>query len=402
MAEKKLLFVYPIGYCRKGEVRNFHVMFEHLLPLLKASKTKVILVVLNNLPGEIKEAKTYFSTVGIDGDFEQIYFERQYPRGKFYYQIIQAFKNSRNLLKIIRQQQPNVVYGYNYIGTFYPALAKLFVRFKLIFDLRGDRVAEIKEAGASEFKVFLKGLMEKLLFAKTDLLFTVSDDFKAIPSHIKRVPKYNFYNPEIFNYLPQKASEKRGELGLSGRFIWLYSGSDHHYQMIDWMASFFAQFHYLYPESFWLINSSSSPTSFHQALAKANVPESAYQIRKLNATELNDIQMVADAAFLVREDLLLNHCAFPTKFAEYLASGVPVFISPHVHTLVPMVVNNQLGMVVDFHEPIERLTPKIHQFFYQNSGLKQRCATFALNNLTWLNRASHVHAVFNDLLNEES
>ncbi len=53
----------------------------------------------------------------------------------------------------------------------------------------------------------------------------------------------------------------------------------------------------------------------------------------------------SDMGILVREDTITNRVASPTKFAEYLACGLPVLISPHVGDFSELVVKHDLGVL---------------------------------------------------------
>ena len=55
----------------------------------------------------------------------------------------------------------------------------------------------------------------------------------------------------------------------------------------------------------------------------------------------------ADYGLLLREDSLTNRVAAPVKFAEYIAAGLRVFISPDIGDYSMMVVREDLGRVLD-------------------------------------------------------
>ncbi|MCO5273480.1 MAG: glycosyltransferase [Flavobacteriales bacterium] len=65
----------------------------------------------------------------------------------------------------------------------------------------------------------------------------------------------------------------------------------------------------------------------------------------LKAEEVPPMLQACDAALLVREDTLTNRVASPTKFAEYLAAGLPVVISAHIGDLSALVEGQGLGAV---------------------------------------------------------
>ncbi len=66
----------------------------------------------------------------------------------------------------------------------------------------------------------------------------------------------------------------------------------------------------------------------------------------LIAEEVPRALQAGDVALLVREDTLTNRVASPTKFAEYLAAGLPVLISAHIGDLSALVEAHGLGAVV--------------------------------------------------------
>lgn len=63
--------------------------------------------------------------------------------------------------------------------------------------------------------------------------------------------------------------------------------------------------------------------------------------------EVHDVLNACDHALLVREDTVTNRVASPTKFAEYLACGLPVIISAHIGDFSETVREQGLGTVYD-------------------------------------------------------
>ncbi len=90
--------------------------------------------------------------------------------------------------------------------------------------------------------------------------------------------------------------------------------------------------------------------------------------------EVFDVLSVCDYGILHREKSVTNQVASPTKFAEYLASGLNVLISPGIGDYTEMVVNENLGSVLsdDSIITLEKLSPQ----------RKKELRNFALENLT--------------------
>lgn len=80
----------------------------------------------------------------------------------------------------------------------------------------------------------------------------------------------------------------------------------------------------------------------------------------VDPSRVNAVLAACDTALLLRADTVTNRVASPTKFAEYLASGLPVIISAHIGDCSAQVQRERLGIV---HQPgellptLERPTP---------------------------------------------
>ncbi|MEO8590183.1 MAG: hypothetical protein ABI432_12490 [Flavobacteriales bacterium] len=74
-----------------------------------------------------------------------------------------------------------------------------------------------------------------------------------------------------------------------------------------------------------------------------------------NAAEVGEVLREQDGGILVRENTVTNQVSSPTKFAEYLACGLPVIISGHIGDLSQAVERDHLGGVVQEGSPLPRL-----------------------------------------------
>ncbi|MBL7965276.1 MAG: hypothetical protein JNM31_15680 [Flavobacteriales bacterium] len=79
------------------------------------------------------------------------------------------------------------------------------------------------------------------------------------------------------------------------------------------------------------------------------------RIEWLSAAQVPSALSACDFGLLVREDTLTNRVASPTKFAEYLAAGLPVLISPYIGDFSALVEREQLGQIVALDGPIPAL-----------------------------------------------
>lgn len=396
MSEKSttILFILPVAFVQKPDepgfqvqTQNFRTTFEFLLPRLNQRDIHVVLVSLNNSDRQLVDGKDYLQESGLDKKCEAFFLRRRMGRGRFFPQFVQFFLNLWYLSGVLKQTKPSLVYGYNDVGTLYGVFLKWLFRFRLVYDMRGDRVNEMAVQGALAWRVYFYRLIRDACLRSCDLVFTVSRNSSLIPGNKMHKAKFNYFDARVFYYDADIVNDVREELELAERFVFVYSGTDKHYQMIPAMVRFFARFLRGYPDAWFMINTPVDSEVFHEALQRNNVPASSYGVFHFDQRTLNRYQMAADIGFLIREDLPLNHEAFPTKFSEYLGSGVPVLITPHVHTLVDIVKASDLGVVWEPGGSEEALNQRLLK--YRNNRIaKERCAAFAREHLSWQNNAS--------------
>ena len=76
--------------------------------------------------------------------------------------------------------------------------------------------------------------------------------------------------------------------------------------------------------------------------------------------EVNNYLNAADIALLLREDILMNNVASPTKFSEYLLAGLPTIISKGIYDFAEVIEKTNFGVVLqDNHNITESDFEKI-------------------------------------------
>jgi hypothetical protein len=81
---------------------------------------------------------------------------------------------------------------------------------------------------------------------------------------------------------------------------------------------------------------------------------------KVKPYEVREFLLSCDYGLLMRSDSITNQVASPVKFAEYLSAGLKVIISPGIGDFSELVLKNDLGIVIDFNQPMpDLLKPNI-------------------------------------------
>lgn len=139
------------------------------------------------------------------------------------------------------------------------------------------------------------------------------------------------------------ASSWRLEAGIPREAVVLvYSGSTAGWQSFQLFAQLFSSAMRADPKVHVLFL--SKPAEAIDELT-ARFPGRVFR-RWLNAEEVQAVLGACDYGVLVREDTLTNRVASPTKFAEYLAGGLRIIISPNIGDFSELTTSDDLGIVV--------------------------------------------------------
>jgi glycosyltransferase involved in cell wall biosynthesis len=164
----------------------------------------------------------------------------------------------------------------------------------------------------------------------------------------------------------------------------LYSGSASRYQLIEKMIQFNSSLNDSGVQSL-LRLLISDPDSIEEVKKKAGGPYG----RLTNALSVahNDVASFgskADFGLLFRGNEIFNRISSPTKFAEYMAMGLPVLITPCVGDYSAAVRTEKLGGTIDLERIHESGYAKsIIQPLLEDTEIRNRCRSFAESHLTW-------------------
>lgn len=381
--KRTVLFVYPASFYRKGKLHNFRNILTFFTPHFVRKGFRVLAVSFDNLEDDLSINKKYLSGTDDFDDCRIILVQRKFKPRSLVFKIPNSLYELFTLKKIIKKHRPALVYCYGHELAFLASILKKNFAFLLVTDMRGDQIAELKHKKVSGLKIFLTRSILNRVEKKSDRIFVVSDTYVKKGSQSKYIVRYNYYDERVFHYDEREAVDQKRRLGLADKFVFVYSGTYRYYQMNEETVKFFHDFNKLYPDSFFMVNVSNQPEKFEKLFRKFDVPRDAYEIRSLDQAEINRYQVAADMAFSLREDLPLNHHSFPTKFSEYMAGGVPVLMTPHIHSIAPMVKKHQLGEVIELKDDYSKDFEVIYTKYKNNYEAKKRCARFAQENLSW-------------------
>ena len=300
------------------------------------------------------------------------------------------------LQSTIKTYRPQVLHARGPIaaGIAAKAISKFPKEFrpKLVFDVRGDTLAEIELGGLipkdkhiSKAKEQLKKL-EVAACRKADTMLCVS-----LPLFAAMRERYDYQRaifvipcwaevPEQFSDPSESLrSEIRRELQIGeDTFLWCYAGSTAKWQAL--------------PETLDLITRLNSRDGRHKILLltddavgmrnfcrKAGLLESAFVIRSGNRAQAIRWMSGADAAILLRENNAVNRVACPMKFADYLLAGLPILVSDEIGDISRWVKQYNVGEVAKSLQGEGLIQPALKLATYKSESKRAHFRKVAKN-----------------------
>lgn len=233
-------------------------------------------------------------------------------------------------------------------------------RFKVIYDSRGASPEEYKYAflKSSDTPQVMKRIavmrwQEKEMVQVADRVLCVSNALKNY--HIRNNPQIDpsrFFvspcnaDPSRFYYDPELRRQVRDKLGVNDKKVIVYSGGlKMPWHIPDGVFELFARLS-VTDDSLFLLMLTSEDHMAREFQLKHKIPDERIRILNLDNKDVCAYLNASDWSVLLRHDMPVNNVASPTKFAEYLMTGLPVIISPHVGDFSDFVVEHDIGCVI--------------------------------------------------------
>lgn len=257
------------------------------------------------------------------------------------------FKSKNQYEKIILQTRNNGV-------TLALSVLKLFFDFKIIYEIRGFGENTLPNTFLAKLKTNIRKNRDQNLIKLADRVFCVSNEMKRVV-----INSYSISELENkFVVFPGTSSSRvfysdetlrrviRHEYNIGDRtIVILYSGNlDKPWQVPDQIFRFFKYIEEFIDARLFVLTPNLDLVQHY--LKKYNVQEGMVFSRNCSFNELNKFYNAADYGILLRENKLLNNVASPTKFSEYILSGLPVIITDSIVDYSEFVKKNIIGFVL--------------------------------------------------------
>jgi len=260
---------------------------------------------------------------------------------------------------------------------------------EIIYDYRGDIVAEARNAGTRGIRLLLLRLLTQLIIRPANRHLSVSTQ-----GAVNLEKNYGVENVTVIPSSTQVSkfisatdtrTAIREKLGFSNDdVVCIYSGGLARYQMIPEMLSIWNSI--AGPNVKFLLLTNDLPVhNVDRSEFESTLPPGTTML-SLDPDEVPTHLAAADIGFILRQSDPLNTVASPVKFAEYLGAGLAVITSPGVNDIAEQVTLNKLGIVMSPNPSPSELA-LLHRFVgnysEQQNQIRHKAISLAQSHYDW-------------------
>jgi len=256
---------------------------------------------------------------------------------------------------IARRGKIALFHGRSTVGTAIGALAKWKAGGRLIFDIRGFLAEEYVDAGRWR----AGGLLFRLTKAAEQSLYRSSDGFVVLTERARETLFPDGTGGRPLEVIPCCVDDERfaaaeridrtairRELGIDDRLVFVYVGALGGYYLVPEMAEFLAAARAQDRRVYALVLTQSSPDALTSELNRLGFTSDDFRMLKVAPEEVPKYLRASDVALSLIRPSFARRSMSPTKFAEYLAAGLPVIASAGIGDLDAHIEEAHVGVLV--------------------------------------------------------
>jgi len=230
---------------------------------------------------------------------------------------------------------------------------------KFLFDVRGLMAEEYVDGGMWKRNGFLykvTSLIEKKLLQKADSLVVLTENIKGYLMNGAITRKDITVIPccvdlERFNIKRDILTESlRERYKLENKFVFLYTGSIGTWYLLEEMIDFFIVARSLINNAHFLLLTHLNKDVVRDAWRYRGLSFDDITIDSVEFKDMPAYIKLGDAGIFFIKPCFSKRSSCPIKFAEYLASGLPVVINSGIGDTDKIVERYRIGIVIDRFE----------------------------------------------------
>jgi len=349
MNQSRILFFIP-DHC----VRTDGVVFSQVVGLSLYLRKQGAEIMILSGDNEEDKAKEYAYNMLVKG-INICHYPLSSGQIPMFSKISTASSLIRKLEKLIISFRPTHVYYRSSIMQFGARTICKQTKALEIFSLRGlsDEEALLKKGLSKYFYALALWFLQMLAIKRADSVNTVSNNMnQLVKSKYKRdsivVPCC--VGEDYYEYNLSRRKEIREKLLLATEHIlFCYSGSLNPWQCVDETINLCKMISDRFPLARFLFLTNDQE-NMRNRLSQCGLHKSKSLVKRCAPYEVRSYLQAADVGIILRRDSVVNTVASPIKVAEYLASGLPVLISPNVGDYSDLIEKERCGLIIGLEQ----------------------------------------------------
>jgi glycosyltransferase involved in cell wall biosynthesis len=259
--------------------------------------------------------------------------------------------------RLVRDKQIEMVHARSYIPATIALRLKRRLGVKMIFDVRGLMADEYFDAGhwrkeSAPYRI--TKAMERRALAAADGVVTLTEKIWPIINTWDGLRDRQVAHEvvpccadlELFTFSQSDRDRRRHELGVEDRFVVVYSGSIGGWYLTESMADFFAALRKEKAQAHALWLTTGSHDHVRTLMRTRGIEEKDYTVLATTTTDVPSYLSASDAGLALIKPCFSKLASSPTKYAEYLACGLPLIINGGIGDSDTLVTREKTGVLV--------------------------------------------------------
>jgi glycosyltransferase involved in cell wall biosynthesis len=259
--------------------------------------------------------------------------------------------------QLVRRNKIELVHARSHIPATMALRLKRAFGLKMIFDVRGLLADEYVDAGhwrEGSLPYRLTKTAERRAFAACDGIVTLTERIWPIISEWDGLRGRDVAHEvvpcctdlELFKFSEADRQRRRAELGLADCFVLVYSGSIDGWYLTEEMADCFVALLKQRSTAHFLWLTPTKHDRLRDLMRARGIAESSYTILASAPGDVPSYLSAGDAGLAFIKPCLSKLASSPTKYAEYLACGLPLMINGGIGDSDVLVTQEGVGALV--------------------------------------------------------
>ncbi len=256
--------------------------------------------------------------------------------------------------RIVRRRGVDLLHARSHVGAAMGALAKALTGARLLFDIRGFLPEEYVDSGNWR----RGGLLFRLTKAAERWLFRSADGFVVLTDRAREMLFPDGAAGKPVEMIPCCISAERtaprgdrdavrAELGVPGRVVFVYVGALGGYYLMREMAELLAVAREHDARVFALVLTQGPAAPMAAELERAGFGAGDYRVMRADPRDVPRLLGAADVSLSIIRSSVARVASSPTKFAEYLAAGLPVLSGAGIGDMDAHIADARVGVVLN-------------------------------------------------------